>query len=40
MRGCAVSRGYRNVCNFDMFGVFNVYLDYLRLCGVSKVCLL
>ena len=27
VRVCAVSRGYINVCNCDMFSVVNVYLD-------------
>ena len=30
--GCAVSRRYINVCNCDMFGVVNVYLDHLKFC--------
>ena len=34
VRGCAVSRRYINVCNCDMFGVVNVYLDHLKLCVV------
>ena len=29
-----VSRRYINVCNCDTFSVVNVYLDYLKLCGV------
>ena len=32
--GCAVSRRYINVCNCDMFGVVNVYLDHLKFCDV------
>ena len=28
--GYAVSRKYINVCNCDMFGVVNVYLDHLK----------
>ena len=42
--GCAVSRRYINICNCDMFGVVNVYLDHLKFClcvliveGVSVV---
>ena len=35
VRGCAVSRRYINVCNYDMFSVVNVYLDHLKLCVVS-----
>ena len=34
VRGCAVSRGYINVCNCDMFSVVNVYHDHLKLCVV------
>ena len=34
VRGCAVSRRYINVCNCDMFGVVNVYLDHLKFCVV------
>ena len=34
VRGCAVTRRYINVCNCDMFGVVNVYLDHLKFCGV------
>ena len=34
VRGCAVSRRYINVCNCDMFGVVNVYLDHLQFCVV------
>ena len=29
VRGCAFSRRYINVCNCDMFGVVNVYIDHL-----------
>ena len=31
VRGCAVSRRYRDVCNCDMFSVVNVYHDHLKL---------
>ena len=31
MRGCAVSRRPINVCNSDVFGVVNMYLDHLKL---------
>ena len=34
VRGCAVSRRYINVCNCDMFGVVNMYLDHLKFCVV------
>ena len=34
VHGCAVSRRYINVCNCDMFGVVNVYLDHLKFCVV------
>ena len=34
VRGCAVSRRYIDVCNFDMFSVVNVYLDHLKFCVV------
>ena len=34
MRGCAVSRRYINVCNWDMFTVVNVYHDHLKFCVV------
>ena len=34
VRGCAVPRGYINVCNCDMISVVNVYLDYLKFCVV------
>ena len=34
VRRCAVSRRYINVCNYDMFSVVNVYLDFLKLCVV------
>ena len=30
--GCVVSRRYIHVCNCDMFGVVNVYVDHLKLC--------
>ena len=36
VRGCAVSRRYINVCNCDMFGVVNMYLDHLKFCVVCK----
>ena len=36
VRGCAVSRRYINVCNYDMFSVVNVYLDHLKF---SVVCI-
>ena len=32
--GCAVSRRYINICNCDMIGVVNVYLDDLKFCVV------
>ena len=28
MRGCTVSRWYKDVCNCDVFSVVNVYLDH------------
>ena len=34
VRGCAVSRRCRNVCNCDMFSVLYVYLDHLKFCAV------
>ena len=34
VRGCAVSRRYKNVCNCDMFSVVNVYHDHLKFCVV------
>ena len=34
MRGCAVSRGYINVCNSYVFSVVNMYLDHLQSCIV------
>ena len=34
VRGCAVSRRYIHVFNCDMFGVVNVYIDYLKFCVV------
>ena len=34
VRECAVSRRYINVCNCDMFGVVNVYIDHLKFCVV------
>ena len=30
MRGCGVSRKYKDVCYCDMFSVVNVYLDHLK----------
>ena len=33
--GCAVSRRYMNVCNCDMFIVFDVYLDHLKYIAES-----
>ena len=30
VRGCAVSRKYIYVCNFDMFSVVNMYLDHSK----------
>ena len=41
VRGCAVSRRYKHVCNCDMFSVVNVYLDHLKFCvyfGQRYVC--
>ena len=45
VRGCAVWRRYINVCNCDMFGVVNVYLDHsflisMRMFIVSKALLI
>ena len=34
VRGCADSRSYINVCNYNMFSVVNVYLDHLKFCVV------
>ena len=34
VHGCAVSRSYIDVCNYDMFIVGNVYLDHLKCCIV------
>ena len=34
VRGCALSRKYINVCNYDMFSVVNMYLDHLYFCVV------
>ena len=34
VRDCAVSRGYINVCNCDMFSVVNMYLTHLKFCVV------
>ena len=34
LHGCAVSRRYTHVCNYDMFSIFNVYLDHLKFCVV------
>ena len=36
VRGCAVSRGYINVCNCDKLSVVNVYLDHLKF-GVECI---
>ena len=30
VQGCSVSGRYIHVCNYDMFSVFNVYLDHLK----------
>ena len=30
VRGCAVSKRYINVCNYDMFSVVYVFLDHLK----------
>ena len=43
VRGCAASRRYKYVCNFDVISVVNVYLDHLKfcvvcICGRSYVC--
>ena len=39
VRGCAVSRRYINVCNYDVFSVVNVYLDHLKcIDGRRYVC--
>ena len=34
VRGCAVSRMYKHVCNSDMFSVVNVYFNHLKFCVV------
>ena len=34
VRGCAVSRRYINVWNYDTFSVVNLYLDNLKFCVV------
>ena len=34
VRGCAVLSRYIHVCNWDMFSIVNVYLDYLKFCVV------
>ena len=34
VRGCFVSRKYKDVCYCDMFSVVNVYLDHLKFCVV------
>ena len=34
VRGCVVSRGYIDVCYWDMFSGVNVYLDHLKFCVV------
>ena len=36
VRGCAVSRMYINVCNYDIISVVNVYHDHLKFCVVCK----
>ena len=37
VRGCDVSRRYRDVCYCDMFIVVNVYLDHLKFCVVCII---
>ena len=32
--GCDDSNRYIDVCNCDVFSVFNGYLDHLKFCGV------
>ena len=32
VRGCAVSKRYINVCNYDMFSVVYAYHDHLKFC--------
>ena len=34
VRGCAVWRRYRDVCNCDVFSVIKVCLDHLQFCVV------
>ena len=34
VRGCAVSRRYRYVCNCEVFSVVNVYIDHVKFCVV------
>ena len=34
VRGSAVSRRYRDVCNCYVFSVINMYLDHLKFCVV------
>ena len=36
VRGCAVSRRYIDVCNYDVFNVVNVYFDHLKFCVVCN----
>ena len=32
VRGCAVSRRYIHICNYDMFSVVYVYIDFCVVC--------
>ena len=34
VHGCAFSRRYIDVCNYDIFSVVNLYLDHLKFCVV------
>ena len=34
VRGCAVSRRYINVYNYDILSVVNVYLGHMKVCVV------
>ena len=34
VHGCAVSRRYIYICNYDVFTVVNVYHDHLKFCVV------
>ena len=34
VRGCAVLRRYKYVCNSDVFSVVNMYHDHLKFCVV------